>query len=250
MNKVEKIVIKQYTFNSADVPDEFCGTTIAFLTDIHHGKTFSAAKLKSLIEMTNNLHPDIILLGGDYVDHDAKKIVSFFREAKNLKAPLGVYGVLGNHDRWTDEKLSEKYMKKSGIIMLDNNAVWVERGKARIRIGGVGDTITSTQDIKPMLEGTDENDLMILVTHNPAYVDELNKNKIDLMLCGHTHGGQISFKGKWAPTVFKGVNMKYLTGVVQDGPTTVIVSNGIGTVGIPIRIWAAPQIWMIKLEKP
>jgi predicted MPP superfamily phosphohydrolase len=69
------------------------------------------------------------------------------------------------------------------------------------------------------------------------------------MLCGHTHGGQISFKGKWSPTAFTGIDMKYLTGVVKDGPTTVIVSNGIGTVGIPLRICAAPQIWIIKLEK-
>lgn len=247
MNKLEKITIKRYKFRCKDVPEEFEGVRIVFLSDIHHGRCFSTEKLRGLVEMTNNLDPDIILLGGDYVDKNPDRIKSFFDEASALYAPLGVFGVLGNHDRWASGDLSEKCMAQAGITLLDNRAVFLERGGARIRIGGVGDLTTSTQDIMPMLEGTREDDLMILVTHHPNYVLQLPKDKIDLMLCGHTHGGQVSFRGKWIPPWPGEAKLKYLTGVVKEGSTTMIISNGIGTVGPPIRICAAPQIWDITL---
>lgn len=249
MNKIEKIVLKNYDFRCQDVPDDFDGTRIVFLADIHHGRCFPTDKLRALIEMTNNLNPDMILLGGDYVDRDPSRILSFFREAAAFSAPLGVYGVLGNHDRWTDGPLSEKCMADAGIELIDNRAVWVTRGSSRIRVGGVGDLTTSTQDLMPMLEGTSTDDLMILVTHHPDYAMQLPSDKIDLMLCGHTHGGQVSFRGKWVPPWPGRSNLKYLTGVVKEGNTTVIVSNGIGTVGPPIRIMAAPQIWEITLKR-
>jgi uncharacterized protein len=249
MNKIDKITIKRYIFRSKDVPKEFEGIRIVFLSDIHHGKCFSTEKLRALVEMTNNMDPDLILLGGDYVDRDPERIVSFFKEAASFYAPLGVFGVLGNHDRWTDGDLTEKCMSEAGITLLDNRAVWIERAGAHIRVGGVGDLTTSTQDIMPMLDGTHEDDLMILVTHHPNYAMQLPKNKIDLMLCGHTHGGQVSFRGKWIPPWPGEAKLKYLTGVVKEGGTTMIISNGIGTVGPPIRICAAPQIWEITLAQ-
>lgn len=249
MNRIENIAIKRYDFHCKDVPYDFAGIKIAFLSDIHHGRFFNTEKLRGLVELTNSLNPDIILMGGDYVDRDPNRIITFFQEAKNFKAPLGIYGVLGNHDRWTDGDLSERCMAKAGIELIDNRATWVARGNSRIRIGGVGDLTTSTQDLKPMLDGTRNEDLMILVTHHPDYALELPKDKIDLMLCGHTHGGQVSFRGKWVPPWPGRANLKYLTGVVKEGSTTIIISNGIGTVGPPIRIMAKPQLWLITLLK-
>lgn len=249
MNPVKKVEIKKYTYCCKDVPDEFVGKRIAFLSDIHHGKCFSRESLHELVKLTNSLGVDIIILGGDYVDHNPEMIPSFFKEAKNLYAPLGVFAVLGNHDRKTDAILSEIEMARAGITMLDNRAVWVESNGSRIRIGGVGDLTTDTQDLKPMLDGTKEDDLMILVSHHPNYAMYLPKNKIDLMLCGHTHGGQVSFWGIWAPTWIHKIKLKYLTGVVKEGSTTMVISNGIGTVGPPVRICAARQIWVVKLER-
>lgn len=248
MNKIEKITIRRYIFKSRDVPQDFVGVRIVFLSDIHLGRTFHLDKLKALFELTNGLSPDLILLGGDYVTNDPELIEPFFKEAQVLEAKLGIYGVLGNHDRNTDAMLSEKYMGLAGITLLDNYAVWVHKGGSRIRIGGVGDLTTHIQNIKPMLEGTTKSDLMILVTHHPDYAELLPEDRIDLMLCGHTHGGQISFMGRWIPPWPGSAKLKYLTGVIKEGGTTVIVSNGIGTVGPPIRIFAAPQIWEITLS--
>lgn len=249
LNKIEKITIRRYRFASADVPGDFEGVRIVFLSDIHFSKTFSLERLSMLFELTQNLNPDIILLGGDYVTHNPRLIEPFFKEAASLHAPLGVYGVLGNHDRNTDAALSELCMKQAGITLLDNYAVWVNKGGSRIRIGGVGDLTTHVQDLGPMLAGTQENDLMILVTHHPDYAEMLPKDLIDLMFCGHTHGGQVSFMGKWVPPSPSGAKLKYLTGVVKEGGTTIIISNGIGTVGPPVRIFAAPQIWEVTLVR-
>jgi predicted MPP superfamily phosphohydrolase len=250
LNKVEKITIRKYKYTSPNVPADFEGVRIIFLSDIHFSRTFPLDHLKGLFELTNGLSPDMILMGGDYVTKDPDLIAPFFEEAKTLTAPLGVYGVLGNHDRRTDAQLSEQAMRQSGITLLDNFAVWIKKGGSRIRVGGVGDLTTGTQNIEPMLKGTEKNDLMILVTHHPDYAEQLlPEDRIDLMFCGHTHGGQISFMGKWIPPWPGSAKLKYLTGVIKQGCTTVIVSNGIGTIGPPIRIFAAPQIWEVTLSK-
>lgn len=206
--------------------------------------------LKGLVGLTNRLKPDLILLGGDYIDRGREYISTFFGEAASFKATMGVLGVLGNHDRKADAEYSIKCMKKAGITLLDNDGVWIEKDGARIRVGGVGDLRTAKQDLEPMLAGTKPEDFMVLVTHNPDYAELLPNDRIDLMLCGHTHGGQVSFFGKWIPPWPGSSKLKYLTGVVKEHGTTVIVSNGIGTVGPPIRIFAAPQIWEIELQNP
>lgn len=249
MTRVEKITLRKYRVVSKDLPAAFDGTTIAFLSDIHHSRTFPTKRVKELVELTNSLHADLILLGGDYVSHSRERIPSFFKEAALLSAPLGVFGVLGNHDRKTDAALSQRCMRDAGIHLLDNTGYWLEKDGACIRVGGVGDLTTSTQDLSPMLADTRPNDFMILVSHHPDYAEKLPFNLIDLMLCGHTHGGQVSLWGKWAPSRFGHTHykLKYLTGVVKDAGTTIIISNGIGTVGPPVRICAAPQIWFITL---
>lgn len=252
MTKVEQIVLRKYRMVAKDLPRPFHGTTVAFLSDIHHSRSFPVQRVNETVALTNSLHADLILLGGDYVSHSRARIPGFFAEAARLCAPLGVYGVLGNHDRKTDAALSLRCMRQAGIRPLDNCGYWVEKGGARIRLGGVGDLTTASQDLSPMLAQTRPDDFMILVSHHPDYAEQLPQSLIDLMLCGHTHGGQISLMGKWAitglmPSHFK---LKYLTGVVQAAGTTVIVSNGIGTVGPPVRICAAPQIWLITLACP
>lgn len=249
VTRVEKITLRKYRMVSQDLPAAFDGTTVAFLSDIHHSRSFPLGRVKELVALTNGLHADLVLLGGDYVSHSRAHIPSFFREAAALTAPFGVYGVLGNHDRNTDAELSEQCMRQAGIRSLDNQGYWLEKRGARIRVGGVADLTTATQDLSPMLAETRPNDFMILVSHHPDYAEQLPFSLIDLMLCGHTHGGQVSLLGKWAPTGFmpSRFKLKYLTGVIKNAGTTVIVSNGIGTVGPPVRIWAAPQIWLITL---
>jgi predicted MPP superfamily phosphohydrolase len=232
-----------------DVPTAFEGTRIAFLTDIHHGPYFSLGRVRRAVEMANQLRPDIVLLGGDYVFASPQYIEPCFAELAMLQATLGAFGVLGNHDHWQDAVLTSDKMIEAGIEWVNNRAVWVERGGQRIKIGGVGDLWEGSQDLTPTTGDASEEDLVILVSHNPDYVEAMATSMVDLVFAGHTHGGQVTLFGLWAPFVPSAYGQRYRSGVVDAGPTTVIVSNGIGTIPPPLRFFARPEIVLVHLHR-
>jgi uncharacterized protein len=238
-----------YVIASRDVPPSFHNAKILLITDIHHGPYFSISRVRSLVSRVNAENPDIILLGGDYVHRSPKYIIPCFNELKNLRAPLGVYGVLGNHDHWENGELTKKMMDESGIIRIDNKASWIIREGEKIKIGGVGDYREDTQDLAPALEGVGKGDFVILLSHNPDYAEAFDSDKIDLLLSGHTHGGQVTLAGLWAPIVNSKYGQKYRTGLIKRGNTNMIVSNGVGTITPPVRLFARPQIVTIILKR-
>lgn len=243
------IKIHRIRLVNQDLPASFDGTNIAFISDIHHGPYFSLRRVKRLVAKVNGLQPDIAIFGGDYVHRDAKYIVPCFGELRNVKAPLGKFGVLGNHDHWEGAALTRKSMAGAGISLLDNRAAWIYRDGARIKIGGVGDLTEDFQDLAPTLEDIREDDFIILVSHNPDFAEQLTTRKVDVMLCGHTHGGQVALFGLWAPLVPSRYGQKYRTGIVDTALTKVIISNGIGTITPPVRFFARPEIILLTLKR-
>ncbi len=249
-----RIELKTYTVTSPDLPPEFDGTRVVLLTDIHRTWFFSQDRVRSLVERVNALEPDLVVLGGDYVYAETDYEASCFAELALLEAPLGRYAVLGNHDygehddEGKDPTPTIEAVDASGITLLDNRAVWVEQAGARIRLGGVGDYSEDTPRLGPTIEATSTDDFILLVSHNPDYAEELPPGAVDLVLSGHTHGGQVTFFGLWAPYLPSDYGQKYRTGLVVTENTTVIVSNGIGTIFPPIRFFAPPQIVEITLR--
>jgi predicted MPP superfamily phosphohydrolase len=243
-----RLEVKQITVTSPDVPTAFDGTTVVLLTDIHRGWFFSQDRVGRLVTRVNALKPDLIVLGGDYVYANTDYEASCFAELAGLRAPLGRFAVLGNHDYGEHDDSGDgptpaiEAIRDSGITVLDNQAVWVEKAGARIRIGGVGDYNQDTPQLGPTVEGTSASDFVLLVSHNPDYAEELPICAVDLMLSGHTHGGQVTFFGLWAPFTPSRYGQKYRTGLVVTETTTVIVSNGIGTIFPPIRFFACLSI--------
>ena len=241
--------IRPVVFRHPDLPEAFHGLSIVFLSDIHHGPFLSLPRVREVVRRTNELSPDLILLGGDYVHRDVKYIEPVFTELAQLSAPLGVYGVLGNHDHWESQAKTRKAMRAAGIVSIDNDAVWIGRGGARMRLGGVGDLWEDAQRLNVTLEGTAEEDFVLLVSHNPEYASDVVDPRIDLMLSGHTHGGQCSVLGLWAPILPSRTGNKYRSGWVQAPHTTVFISNGIGTITPPVRFCTPPQILYMQLER-
>ena len=132
---------------------------------------------------------------------------------------------------------------------INNRAVWVERDGQRFKIGGVDDLWEGVQRIEPTVEDVSEDDLVLLVSHNPDYVEQMGTNKIDLVLSGHTHGGQVTLFGRWAPFVPSQYGQTYRSGLVDRGFTRVLISNGIGTITPPVRLFCRPEIVLLRLQR-
>ncbi len=240
------IETKEVVIESDQIPADFDGKKIVFLSDIHYGPFFDKGRLESLVNQTNALNPDMILLGGDYVTNDPAYVGPAFASLSKLKAPLGVYGVLGNND---PENSTIKAMSQVGITYIGNRGIWIGDNSSRIRIGGVGDLDTDVPNQGATTLAANEGDFVMLVSHKPEFFPQVKQSKVDVMLSGHTHGGQFTIFGLWAPFYDSKYGQKYLSGVMKVNNTTLIVSNGIGTVTAPVRFFARPQIIVVKLKK-
>ena len=246
------ITLVEYEIVSENLPDAFEGTKIALIADIHHGTRLSYNLLDKIVHLTNGQSPDLILLGGDYAnDHQSERLTQCFAKLSELDAPLGVYAVLGNHDYW-DKPLMQKTIRNAGFELLEDRAVWLEEGKDRILLVGVTDPWSTQPSFAGMQQELADSDFTIVLSHNPDFYDKMTpaeRKRTDLLLSGHTHGGQISVFGLYVPV--KTANAKYLAGRLDpdDGRTTILVSNGVGTSGLPMRFFAQPQIVFATLKK-
>jgi uncharacterized protein len=250
-----RLQVKEYTFASPDVPAAFDGTRIVLLTDIHRSFFFSEKRLAALVDRVNAMDPDFIVLGGDYVYGSKDLEAAAFAELARLKAPLGTFAVLGNHDyahpaaSRNDPTRAIEAAAKVRIPLLDNSGVWIEKSGQRIRLGGVSDLQHGHPNVVAAADGAVASDLVLLVSHEPDFAEALRPGAVDLVLSGHTHGGQITFFGLWAPLVASDYGQKYRSGMVSDRKTTVIVSNGVGTIFPPLRFFARPQIVVVTLNR-
>ncbi len=243
------IQVARYTLRRSDLPAAFDGLRIVLLTDVHRGSFISQQRVHTIVDQVNALQGDLIVLGGDYIQGGDRYIVPCFEELKRLKAPDGVVAVLGNHDNVGNRQLVRDQINASGMRDLDNTGFWLVRGPYRLRIAGVDECITGFPDLAAALGDANKDDYTILVAHNPAYVDSIPDNgMVDLVLSGHTHGGQVTLFG-WVPHVPASFGGRcYLTGLVHRGTTDVIISNGTGMSIAPVRFCARPQIVVITLK--
>ena len=243
------IKITEIEIRSADIPDSFNESVIVFISDIHLGPFLSARRLSLVVERINSIKPDFVLLGGDFVHYNSKYVEPVFNVLGGLRSPLGIYGVLGNHDHWAGASQTRKQMVKSGIISIDNQSEWVKKGTDSIKVGGVGDLWYDIQMPQNTFKGLKKSDFAILVTHHPDYLENINSELIDLTLSGHTHGGQITVLGRWAPILPSEYGQKYRYGLIEHGKTKSYISSGIGNVIPPLRFFCRPEIVVIHLKK-
>ena len=241
------VKIKKIELVSNDIPDSFVGKKIVFITDIHHGPFFSIERVRKLVKRINKLQPDLILMGGDYVHRESKYIKPIFDEFKELNSKYGIYAVLGNHDHWEDTELTRHMMNRNGIKICDNKSYWVKIGNDSIKIGGVGDLWEDVQSLDSTTHDIEESDFSILISHSPDYLENIQTDLIDFTLSGHTHGGQMTFFGLWAPIIPSEYGQKYRYGLKKNGNMQSYISSGIGTITPPLRFFCRPEIVLIEL---
>lgn len=253
--EARNLQLKLYVFSHKDIPHSFDGKSIVFVTDIHTDSDFDRNRLRNLVDSVNNLYPDIVLMGGDYVSK-AEYIDVFLSEISRLKAKDGIYAVLGNHDHWLGSEKIARGMRRNGIFIIDNRSNWIRSGSDSIKIGGVGDWWCDETIIENTTSDISDEDFCVLLSHQPNFVDEMNSDKVDLVLSGHTHAGQITFFGLWAPVMPGQFSQNLITskheyryGWFSKENTRMYVSSGVGMGGVPFRFFAHPELVMIKLER-
>jgi predicted MPP superfamily phosphohydrolase len=235
---------------SPDLPAAFDGLRVVYLSDIHAGLFSSRARVAKVVDRVNALEPDLILLGGDNVGGKARGADKYYPEAARFSAPLGVFAVLGNHDVWEGRDEATARTSESGIELLDNSSARVTRGGNAIVVAGIDDT-EGDPAVSEAATGIGADEFAILLSHGPdPLADQLPASTgiFDLALTGHAHGGQLTGFGLWAPLSNSRYGNEFLTGWKTIADTPMLVSNGVGTVMLPMRLGAPPQLHVITLR--
>ncbi len=234
----------------AGLPDGFHGFTIAQLSDIHHSPYLSLERLEEAVAETNALRPDVIVLTGDYVTHTTRYVEPCAECLGRLRARFGVFAVLGNHDVWVGASAVTQAFERNGIPVLNNANLPLYIGGRMIYLCGLGDTTTRNHDLVAALKGTRRRDTRILLSHNPNIIKEASLAECDLVLSGHTHGGQVKLPVIGAPISYNRHGKQYTRGWAQMKKTQIYVNRGLGTIFLPIRYQCPPEISLLRLVRP
>ena len=255
MIEPRQIEITHQRIRIEKLPREFHGFRIVQLSDIHHSAFLSEGEIAEAARRANELQPDLIALTGDYISHSRDYIRGCARALGNLRAQHGVFAVLGNHDHWTDGEMMASALTCQGIRVLCNEHICIERGAAEIKLAGIDDLMVNRDDLAAALDGTERHETRVLLAHNPAIIREAARAGVDLVLSGHTHGGQINWRlligredrkmARW----LRRPSRRLTRGHAQLGSTHLYVNRGLGTVVVPLRYGCPPEITVIELAQ-
>jgi len=228
------LTVKKYTVNNLD------GKRIVFVSDFHIAKG-DRNRLRKIVNKINEINPDLVLSGGDYVkghtDKSTLKIEEQAEEFSKIKAPIVT--VLGNHDSWYDKYRVKTALERKGITVLHNTSTKI----GNLYIAGVEDTQTSVPEITTALENTEFP--RILLSHSPDIYYDV-KEDVDLILAGHVHGGQVRlpfFGALICPSIY---GTKFASGDFKETQNRMIVTQGLGTSILTVRFNDIPEIVILE----
>lgn len=226
------------------LPEPFVGRRFLFVSDLHAGPFVRPQALDDALRRLSATEPDAIFLGGDLVTCRLEELLEHLPVLGELEAPLGVFSVMGNHDHYTGRvKEMSALLSSIGIRTLDNDSTVLERGGARLSLAGVDDWLHGRADLDAALAGT--RGPVILLSHNPDVFFEAARRGVALVLSGHTHAGQIRVPGL-------GVLVRQSRFRLDEGRyvyrgSELIVSRGLGVVGLPLRWHCSPEAVLVEL---
>ena len=243
--------LKTYQFYSPNIPESFEGFRIAFATDFHYESRFNKKCLPGMIKALQAAEADVLLLGGDYRGRKGGNMDELFQALCQVEYPEGVYAVMGNHEVGETDRLVRKAMDKYGVKLLEHQIDTIERGGERIFICGIRNPFDLKKNgLSPTLKLQDD-DFVVMLTHTPDYIEDVDVAHTDLALAGHTHGGQVSLFHSWTPAKhFSKYGNRFLTGRTENSKgVPIIVSNGLGTSRKDIRLFTPSEIVVVVLHR-
>jgi hypothetical protein len=228
------------------LPRQLDRLRIVHLSDIHHSPFTGTEQIERAIETANSLEPDLIALTGDYVSHESAYAAPCAELMGRLRARSGVYAVLGNHDHWTDAPLITDLFRAEGIRVLVNEGMRFEHNGGSFWLAGVDDTMVGLEDLPLALAGSRRDELKLLLAHNPVILRRAARAGVDLVLSGHTHGGQVTWRSERSASGRP--RRRLLRGLGRQGETQIYVTRGLGTVVLPIRYGCPPEVSLLELR--
>ncbi len=247
----EQYEIVYQTLHVKNLPEILRGLTIGLMADIHSGIYMNKAEIDEYVGVMNKLKPDLILIPGDFVNNQTIEVFPVCEAFRKLYAPHGIFGCLGNHDFFADENIIANELKRAGIIMLRDEHQVIEIENEKIAFIGVDDVRAKTPLTARLTKacvGLDSSIPSILLCHKPYYLDEVIPYNINLVVSGHTHGGQIILADIFGISLSPAsIVSKYVKGLYALENTQMYVTRGIGTVGLPIRLNCPPEITLFTL---
>jgi predicted MPP superfamily phosphohydrolase len=249
-----EISIQRLKVTLPRLPEAFRGLTIAQLSDFHYAEYTEAYFIKQVIERVNRLRPDVVAFTGDYITNGfwhERDMLRFTGECAEILTRVDCpirYAVLGNHDcavkLYCDSIKDE--LEAHNIPVLENRSVPLERDGARLWFAGTGDALLGRMHLDQAVPAASADEPVILLAHEPDVLPQVARHNVDLMLSGHTHGGQVRIP--FLPPMFlPGLGQRYVEGLFRLGRTQLYVNRGIGTVNLPFRFNCPPEITLITL---
>ena len=251
---VSSISIVNQKISSTKINDDMNDLKIAFISDIHYNHFMNKERLTKMIERINAFKPDILLFGGDLFDDPTlypidENVTKELAEClSQLQADYGKFAVLGETDHHENVlPIVEDLLFQADFELLNNqNIQLTKEGSSTIYLIGIDSLVGGNPDVEMSLQEVDTNAFTIVLTHAPDLISQLPYNGIDLVLAGHSHGGQIALPFIGALNKKEGA-LSYSKGEYWINQTQLIVSNGMGTTDTDIRIFADPQCHILRL---
>lgn len=256
------LVTREYAARIPDLPRELSGMRVAHLSDLHLGRMVPASFISRAVEAARRLEPDLVALTGDYVDSGTGFIGEAARVLSGLcRGGVPVAAVLGNHDWYACGSTVRRALEDAGIAVIDNDRVFLDattrrledspRSRGALCVAGLGDLLEDRIDPARALGGVPERMARLVLAHNPDCAETgavRNGPRIDLMLAGHTHGGQIRLPLIGTPVTMSRHGSKYAGGLVRGPACPVLVSRGVGMTLMPVRWGVPPEVVCVRLE--
>jgi uncharacterized protein len=227
----------------------FDGYSVAQLSDIHLGDGMTRERLQKIVEKTNSLNADLVVITGDFVSGDGEVWAKDLTQTlSQLKARDGVAAVLGNHDIWSGASTIRRALRDAGIRELNNDVLTLRRRGAQTFIVGLDDPCYGEPNLAPLVAALPRDGAAILLAHEPDFADEFSlTGRFDLQLSGHSHGGQVCapFIG---PLILPSYGRKYPRGLYRVGEMLLYTNRGVGSTGLPYRFNCRPEITHFTLR--
>jgi predicted MPP superfamily phosphohydrolase len=230
------------------LPPEFSGYRVAQLSDLHLGGLTPPKWGEAWARLTNAAAPDLIAITGDMVSsgtdfhHDIARVIG------SLRAVDGVFVSMGNHDYFGDGEPLVTLLRQEGAVVLRNEGRTVTRNGSTIFVAGVDDTWTRRADLLRSLEGRGPATCTLLLAHDPALFPLAARQGVNLVLSGHTHGGQVALPFFPKLLGLGKLAHRFHLGLYREGESSLYVHPGLGTTGPPIRVGVAPEIAILTLR--